>query len=252
MEILYLIIFFILGSFVGTISTILGLRIPKKEKILGNKLHCDCCSHELTPKETVPLFSYIIQQGRCRHCHSKIDVLYPYMEFFTGLLFAVSYYSFGFSYELLIALGIVTLLMIVTVSDLTYLIIPDEVLIFFSIYFLIIQFLNSGLKETLIHLGTGILLFSMMYLIMFIGNKALKKESLGGGDIKLSFVIGLTLGFRLSLISLILSSFLALPYSVASLKLQKNNEVPFGPFLVSSLFIVFLFYDKFINIINLF
>ena len=139
MEILYLIIFFILGSFVGTISTILGLRIPKKEKILGNKLHCDCCSHELTPKETIPLFSYIIQQGRCRHCHSKIDVLYPYMEFFTGLLFAVSYYSFGFSYELLIALGIVTLLMIVTVSDLTYLIIPDEVLIFFSIYFLIIQ-----------------------------------------------------------------------------------------------------------------
>ena len=57
MEILYLIIFFILGSFVGTISTILGLRIPKKEKILGNKLHCDCCSHELTPKETIPLFS---------------------------------------------------------------------------------------------------------------------------------------------------------------------------------------------------
>ena len=81
MEILYLIIFFILGSFVGTISTILGLRIPKKEKILGNKLHCDSCSHELTPKETIPLFSYIIQQGRCRHCHSKIDVLYPYMEF---------------------------------------------------------------------------------------------------------------------------------------------------------------------------
>ena len=68
----------------------------------------------------------------------------------------------------------------------------------------------------------------------------------------LSFVIGLILGFRLSLISLILSSFLALPYSVASLKLQKNKEVPFGPFLVSSLFIVFLFYDKFINIINLF
>ena len=209
MEILYLIIFFILGSFVGTISTILGLRIPKKEKILGNKLHCDSCSHELTPKETIPLFSYIIQQGRCRHCHSKIDVLYPYMEFFTGLLFAVSYYSFGFSYELLIALGIVTLLMIVTVSDLTYLIIPDEVLIFFSIYFLIIQFLNSVLKETLIHLGTGILLFSMMYLIMFIGNKALKKESLGGGDIKMMFLFGLVLDPLLGTLTIFLGSLFA-------------------------------------------
>ena len=91
-----------------------------------------------------------------------------------------------------------------------------------------------------------------MYLIKLIGDKLFKKESLGGGDIKLSFVIGFVLGFRLSLLALILSSFLALPYSVASLKLQKNNEVPFGPFLVSSLFIIFLFQDKFINIINLF
>ena len=83
-------------------------------------------------------------------------------------------------------------------------------------------------------------------------NKLFKRESLGGGDIKLAFVIGYALGFRLSLIAIILSSFLALPYSVASLKLQKNNEVPFGPFLVSSLFIVFLFQDKFINILGFF
>ena len=89
-------------------------------------------------------------------------------------------------------------------------------------------------------------------LIKIIGDKLFKRESLGGGDIKLAFVIGYALGFRLSLIAIILSSFLALPYSVASLKLQKNNEVPFGPFLVSSLFIVFLFQDKFINILGFF
>lgn len=242
MEILYLIIFFILGSIVGTISTILGLRIPKKEKILGNKLHCDSCSHELTSKETIPLFSYIIQQGRCRHCHSKIDVLYPYMEFFTGLLFAVSYYSFGFSYELLIALGIVTLLMIVTVSDLTYLIIPDEVLIFFSIYFLIIQFLNSGLKETLIHLGTGILLFSMMYLIMFIGNKALKKESLGGGDIKMMFLFGLVLDPLLGTLTIFLGSLFALPMSFLLMKTNNEKAIPFGPFLLIAF--TFIYFTK--------
>ena len=90
-----------------------------------------------------------------------------------------------------------------------------------------------------------------MYLIKIIGDFAFKKESLGGGDIKLSFVIGYALNFKLSLISLVLASFLALPYSVASLKLQKNNEVAFGPFLVSSLFIVFLFQDKFLNLLNL-
>ncbi len=246
MEILYLIIFFILGSFVGTISTIIGLRIPKNEKIIGNKLHCDSCSHELSRKETIPLFSYIIQQGRCQHCYSKIDILYPYMEFFTGLLFAVSYYSFGFSYELLIALGIVTLLMIVTVSDLTYLIIPDEVLIFFSIYFLIIQFLNSGLKETLIHLATGILLFSVMYLIMFIGNKALKKESLGGGDIKMMFLFGLVLDPLLGTISIFLGSLFALPMSLLLMKTNNEKVIPFGPFLLIAF--TFIYFTKMTSI----
>lgn len=242
MEILYLIIFFILGSTIGTSSTIIGLRLPKNEKIFGNKPHCDSCSHELSKKETIPLISYIIQQGRCRYCHSKIDILYPYMEFFTGLLFAVAYYSFGFSYELLIALGMVTLLMIVVVSDITYLIIPDEVLIFFSIYFIIIQLLNVGIKSTITHIGTGILLFSLMYLVMIIGNKALKKESLGGGDIKMMFLFGLVLDPLLGTLAVFLGSLFALPMSIYLMK--KNNEkvIPFGPFLLIAF--VFIYFTK--------
>lgn len=242
MEKLYLIIFFILGSGIGTISTILGLRLPKQEKIFGNKLHCDNCSHELKKTDTIPIISYIIQHGRCRYCNTKIDILYPYMEFFSGLLFSVAYYSFGFSYELLIALGIITMLMIIVVSDLTYLIIPDEVLIFFSIYFIIIQLLNIGLKGTLMHIGTGILLFAIMYLIMLIGNKALKKESLGGGDIKMMFLFGLVLDPLLGTISIFLGSLFALPMSLYLMNKNKEKAIPFGPFLLIAF--TFIYFTK--------
>jgi len=104
------------------------------------------------------------------------------MELFTGILFAVSFYSFDFSYELLIALGIVSLLIIITVSDLNYLIIPDEVLVFFILYFIIVQFLSLGIVEVFLHILTGVFLFLLMYFIMWLGEKILKKESLGGGD----------------------------------------------------------------------
>ena len=93
--------------------------------------------------------------------------------------------------------------------------------------------------------------FFTMYFIQFLGGKIFHKESLGGGDVKLSFVIGLVLNFRLGLIALILSTFLALPYSIASLYLTKNHEVPYGPFLVGALAIVFVFLDKFKNLLLL-
>ena len=69
------------------------------------------------------------------------------MEFFTGVLFALSYYAFGFSYELFIALGIVTMLIIISVSDISYYIIPDELLIFFIGYFLIIKIKHMRLPH---------------------------------------------------------------------------------------------------------
>ena len=143
-------------------------------------------------------------------------------------------------------------MMLIFISDFSYYIILDSPLIISSILLFILKFIFFGYKDALISIVSGISLFLVMYLIKIIGDKLFKRESLGGGDIKLAFVIGYALGFRLSLIAIILSSFLALPYSVASLKLQKNNEVPFGPFLVSSLFIVFLFQDKFINILGFF
>ena len=153
MNILYLIIFFIFGTLMGSFLTVIGLRLPKKENFTTTHSHCDSCGHVLTMIEMIPIVSYIFQKGRCRHCGQKVDILSTYVELFTGALFAVAFYAFGFSYELLIALGIVSILMIVVVSDITYLIIPDEALVFFSVYFIIIHKFFFCDKSTFININ---------------------------------------------------------------------------------------------------
>ena len=247
---LYLIIFFILGLFMGSFYTVVGLRLPNHENFITNRSYCDKCHHELTLLDMVPILSYLFLKRRCRYCHSRIDSLSTYMELFTGILFALSYYVFGISYELYIALGIVSMLIIISVSDIKYLVIPDEILIFFIGYFLIIFGLRDGIINVSIKLVSGILMFSLMYLIMLIGNFLFKKESLGGGDIKLMFVIGLVLHPLLSLFVIFFGSLLALPVSLIILWKTKRNLVPFGPFLLISFAFIYFTRIDFNMIIN--
>lgn len=242
MFILYLIIFFIFGLFMGSFYTVIGLRLPKHENFLTDRSHCDKCQHNLSLLDMIPLLSYLFLKGRCRYCKAKINELSTYMEFFTGVLFSLSFYVFGFSYELLIALGIVSLLIIVSVSDISYYIIPDEILIFFIGFFTIIITLNSSVLNALISLLSGFTLFIIMYTIMIFGNFLFKKESLGGGDVKMMFVFGLILNPFLGLISIFLASFLALPVSIFVLLKKHQNLVPFGPFLLISF--AFIYFTK--------
>lgn len=241
-SIMYYVLFFILGTYMGSFYTVVGLRLPKNEPFILARSKCDECKHILSLFDMVPILSYIFLRGRCRYCKSKIDILSTYIEFFTGLLFLVAYYSFGISVELLLAIGVVSLLVIIIVSDLTYLIIPDEVLVFFAIYFVIIQFVLSGISGVLYHLAVGLFLFVIMYLIMIIGNKAFKKESMGGGDVKMMFIFGLVLDPLLGALTIFLGSLFALPIAIG-LFLSKNERViPFGPFLL--LGFAFIFFTK--------
>ena len=251
MNILYLIIFFILGLHMGSFLTVIGLRLPKKENFTTTRSHCDSCGHILGATKMIPILSYIFQKGRCRHCGAKVDVLSTYVEFFTGALFAVAFYAFGFSYELLIALGIVSLLTIVVVSDITYLIIPDEVLVFFSVYFLIIQTLNIGLLGAGKQLLSGLFLFGVMYLIMILGNKMLKKESLGGGDIKMMAFVSMIIGWKLSIVVVFLASFIALPLSIINMYRKNEHMLPFGPYLAIAALILVIGKIDFNMLLNL-
>lgn len=229
---IYVVCFFLLGLLMGSFYCVLGLRIPLHQNFVFGHSRCDSCGKELKLYEMIPVFSYFHQGGRCRYCNEKIMPLFPVVELATGLLYAVSFFSFGFTLDFLLALFIISLFMIILVSDLTYLIIPDSVLLFFTISFLIIQYFRVGLEQTFYHLLTGAFLFVLMYMIMLLGNKLFKRESLGGGDIKMLFLFGLILDPLLGTISIFLGSFIALPISILLYAIYKDNVIPFGPFLL--------------------
>lgn len=236
-----LVLFFIIGTVLGSFYNVVGYRLPKEESILNPKhSYCTHCNKRLKWYELIPILSYLIQGGKCRHCKNKISFFYPVIEILTGLLFAVSFYSFGYSYELIISLTLSSLFCIVIVSDINYLIIPDEVTLISAIIITIVQFLIGGLKGGLEAIGSGILLFIIMYLIMLLGNFMFKKESLGGADIKLMFVAGVLLGPLVGLLVIFLSSVIALPVSLIIYLVDRDNVIPFGPFIVAAMLILFL------------
>ena len=239
MNTFYLIIFFLFGLLMGSFYTVVGLRLPNKENFITNHSYCDSCHHSLSLWDMIPLISYFFLRGKCRYCGEKINHVSSFMEFFTGVLFALSYFAFGMSYETWIAIGIVSMFIILSVSDMTYLMIPDEVLIFFSGYFLILITLEHGVIEALISIVSGLFLFLVMYFIMMIGNFLFQKESLGGGDIKMMFVFGLILSPLLGVISIFLASALALPFSLILLVRKREHLIPFGPFLLLSLMLLY-------------
>jgi len=253
MEYYYLIVFFILGSVMGSFYNVVGERMPKGESILRPKYsYCPNCNKRLKWYELIPIFSYIIQLGKCRNCKKEISAMYLFIEIVTGALFAVSYYSFGISYELIISLALVSFFSIVIVSDLTYMIIPDEVTLVTSIIIIIANFLNLGIKGGFIQLGYGVITFTFMYLIMLLGNFLFKKESLGGADVKLMFIAGLALHPILGILVVFIASCIALPISLIILLTDNEHMIPFGPFLVASIVLLFFLKIDLDNFVKLF
>ena len=231
MTVYYTIIFFLFGTIFGSFYNVVGDRLPRGKSIIFPRSHCPKCGHILTPLELIPIFSFLLQKGKCKNCKAPIPWFHPVFEIASGILFALSYLAFGLTWELLIALTFVSMLLIIFVSDIETMIIPDEVLIVFGILLLIeIYFIRGGgaLFSALI---SGIVSFIIMFLLKKFGDFLFKKESMGGGDIKLMGIFGIVLGWPFAIISIFLGSIIGLPIAIMTLKKNSNHEIPFGPFL---------------------
>lgn len=246
------ILMFILGAIFGSFYLVIGTRLPLKENVFTGRSRCDNCKNELKWYELIPIISYIIQLGKCRNCHKKISKEHILIEIITGLFFTIGYIYYGKTPELLLYLVLISVAILIFISDFKYMIILDSTWIIGSIFIILIKLIFYGQSTFIQSVISGILLFIVMYLIKIVGDKIFKKESLGGGDIKLSFLIGTIIGFRLGLINLIFASFLALPYALTQVYLNKKNELPYGPFLIAATVIIFIFLEKFTNLLIFF
>ena len=250
MNVIIAIYIFIIGTIMGSFFNVVAHRLSNNESIIKPGSHCESCQHLLKWYELIPIISFLIQGGRCRQCHIKLSWWYPLIEIITGLFYLFSYLYFGLSPDFFISLVISSVLVITCITDFNYLIILDEPLVIGSILIIIITLITSGLVDTLIAILSGLLLFFFMLLVKILGDKAFKRESLGGGDIKLSFFIGLSLGYKLAFVNLVLASLLTLPIAFYYLVKYKDREVPFGPFLIISNFIIFVFASPILEFID--
>lgn len=246
-----LLLFFILGTIFGSFYNVVGYRVPKGESLLYPSSHCTKCNHKLKPIELIPILSFLFLGGKCKECKSKISWFYPIFEFCSGILFALSYTVYGFSFECLLSIVFISMLLIIIISDYQTMIIPDSVLIVFSSMIIIIKYFIGSFEIVGIYLLHSIASFIFMLLIKLFGDFLFKKESMGGGDIKLLAVFGLMFGFPMSILSVFIAAIIGLPISLIIIKKKSSHEIPFGPFLAIGAILIVLLKIDFNLIINL-
>lgn len=227
---------FIIGMCLGSFFMVAGFRIPRKETLLGRS-HCENCQQELTWWQLIPIVSYVFLKGKCKYCASKIGVSAPVFEGLSGLLFMLTALVFDLSPEVLVGWTMLSLLLIISVSDALYQVIPNKVLLPF--------FIAAILERTLIFQNdfwwyplAGFLVgFVPLYIL-----GEVSKNGMGGGDIKLFAVLGIFVGPLQVFLSLFLSAVLALIFSViwSIYKKERQKFIPFGPFIAIGTMLVYL------------
>lgn len=232
MEILYNVILyayiFTMGLFLGSFFNVVGIRIPNKESLMGRS-HCPNCGKTLGPLELFPIIGYLFLKGKCKECNTKISAKYPLMEFITATLFLTSFVFLQHNMvEYILIVLFISLMVILTVSDLYYQIIPDMILIVFLPLIFVLR-IAEPIEMWYDGIIGGLIGFGFMYLMALYGKIRFKKDAMGGGDIKLYFIIGIVLGYQLVILSLFFAALFGLVFSIVIKK--KTGHVPFVPFI---------------------
>jgi leader peptidase (prepilin peptidase) / N-methyltransferase len=236
---------FLYGLTFGSFFNVVGLRVPMKKSIVTPRSACPSCGHKLTALELIPVFSYLFLRGKCRDCKSRISPIYPIIELITGILFVLAPSQIGWSWELIVSWSLISLFMIILVSDIHYMIIPDKILLVFAGIFLVERILwpLTPFWDSLIGALVGFLLLLLIALI--------SKGGMGGGDVKLFALIGFVLGVKLVLLSFFLSTLYGALIGGTALLLKivkRRQPIPFGPFIVAGTLTAYFWGPKILNL----
>lgn len=229
---------FIFGLLFGSFFNVVGIRMAEKQSIVTPRSHCPNCKHQLRPNELIPVVSYVLQKARCKHCHASISVKYPLFELLTACLFTISPMVVGWSKELLVALLLVSLVIIVSISDLHNMLIPNRVLLFFGITMVFVRLFIPTTPWWDAYVG-ALLGFGLLYFIAVVS-----RGGMGGGDIKLFAVLGLFVGVKGIVLTLFLSAFLGMFFGLALIvtrKLKRKEPMPFAPFIGLAVLISYVY-----------
>ena len=229
----------ILGLIFGSFATVAAHRIPQRESIVTGRSKCPNCGAMVTAFENIPVLSYLFLRGKCRHCGNRISIRYPLIELATGILFALAAWEFGLSLEAVLFAALFWVLVVLTVIDLEHKLLPNRIVYpAFVVGWvgLTVAALVDGEPDRLVDAAIGAAVFGgFFFVVAFI-----YPAGMGGGDIKLAFVLGTFLGYAGGLaavaVGMFLAFFLGALGGVAVMMFSsagRKTKVPFGPFLAT-------------------
>ena len=226
------------GAAAGSFLNVCIYRLPKGESVVFPGSHCGVCAKPVRWHDNVPVLSYFVLRGRCRDCGAKFSAQYALIEILTGLLFVLFYRVFGLSgvgaVYLLFTLALLTQSMI----DFAHKIIPDEITLpgivlglVCSSFFPELQN-QSSWQAGLLYSAAGMLAGGgFLYLVAVVAERVMKKEAMGGGDVKLLAMTGAFLGLAGAAWTLFFGSVIGAVAGIYFKFSKKEEQIPFGPFL---------------------
>lgn len=237
----------LLGLTMGSFASCMAWRIAQREDFLRGRSHCDECGHELTAKELVPVFSWLVQRGRCRWCGSKISVRCPFTELLCAAAFVGIIVGYGATAQALQYLILTVLLLAVALVDYDTGLIPNGLLLAIFINWAVFTpFLNQSTFFTNLTVGiiSALCASIPLLLLSLFMDRILRRESMGGGDMKLFFVCGLYLAMQEVLFLLIVSCIFGLLFAILTQKKTGDPEnpeaFPFGPAIAAGAYVSLL------------
>ena len=236
----------VLGLAIGSFLNVVIHRVPNKESVVRPRSRCPACGTELTARDNIPVLSWLLLRGRCRTCSEPISARYPVVELATAALFAAAGIRFGASWELPGYLLLFAALLAISAIDLEHYIVPNRIVyptLFAAIPLMAAAAIAAGEPDRIrtAALG-GIGAFVAMFVVHFVS-----PGGMGFGDVRLSGIIGLFLGWidlQLVLLGMLLGFLLGSVIGVAlivSKRRGRKDHIPFGPFLATGAVLAVLF-----------
>lgn len=230
-----------IGLCLGSFATLASYRLPRGMGVITGRSHCPNCSKSLRAVELIPLMSWMISGARCKACKAPISVRYPLIELSAAMLCVIVYIVHGFSLPSILLMLASIMLLIMVISDIEQMIIPDE--IHLALLVLGLGYHASMGSDPQNHaiafimmMGIGLLLHHGYYMIR-------GREGLGYGDVKFFAVAGLWLGILPVLPFLFLSGVLGVITGLLWKLRQKGEIFPFAPSLAIALWVCMIWPD---------
>ena len=244
---------FLFGASFGSFFNVIIYRLPREESIVMPGSHCMKCNEPIQWFDNIPLLSYIILGGKCRHCKEPYSIRYFFVELLTGVLFALVVNKYFYlipdgMYFTMLAMVILHFyfvggFVVLTFIDIDHKIIPNEItfsgvpigLLASFAFPLLMMGQESHLMGLLYSFIGAVVGGGFLYVVGAVGKKIMQKEVMGFGDVKLLALIGAFIGWKLTLLTIILSSFAGTLIGVmliATRKAEWQSQIPFGPYIV--------------------